>query len=123
MKPTTKYTYTAVITVVWTVIVLKDFRMNAFYLLGLGFFNVHFLLFVQLASQILSSSLKGRCDPYASNWLERLRQIKRIQSRVMADNRPGEPATAVRGQAAAAGANVAKGPRCNFQMVDFTDYT
>ena len=39
--------------------------------------------FFQLASTIMQKQRSNPRDPYASNWLERLRQIKRIRSKVM----------------------------------------
>ncbi len=40
-------------------------------------------LHCNLAAQI-QKSLQGGRDPYSSNWLERLRQIKRIRTKVAA---------------------------------------
>ena len=41
-----------------------------------------FILFLfQLASTVRQRSASNPRDPYASNWLERLRQIKRIRSK------------------------------------------
>ena len=46
------------------------------------------LLFMclQLASTIMQKQRSNPKDPYASNWLERLRQIKRIKSKVMQES-------------------------------------
>ncbi|XP_050540958.1 tuberin-like [Daktulosphaira vitifoliae] len=74
-----------------------------------------------LASQILSSSKKKNNGPFASNWLERLRQIKRIQNKVMksetSQSSTNEPMTTVIKQATAAVS------RAKVQMSDFTEYT
>lgn len=88
--------------------------------------------FLQLASQILSSLSKENNGPYASNWLERLRQIKRIQNKVIKLESGGqssgsEPASAGRSQVAAAGGSIGgtmmTGGRSKVHMSDFTEYT
>lgn len=92
------------------------------------YFNKYFD-FVQLASQILSSLSKDNCRPYASNWLERLRQIKRLHDKVKnLDNNGqfsgGEPMTAMRGQTTLTSAGTtSSGSRSKMQMSDFTEYT
>ena len=42
-------------------------------------------LHCSLAAQI-QQTLGSKRDPYASNWLERLRQLKRIKERVVKEN-------------------------------------
>lgn len=42
-------------------------------------------LHCSLAAQI-QQTLGSKRDPYASNWLERLRQLKRIKDRVIKEN-------------------------------------
>lgn len=87
--------------------------------------------FSQLASQILSSLSKENNGPYASNWLERLRQIKRIQNKVMKQECGGqssgiEMASVSRSQVASAGGNsgiMTTGGRSKVHMSDFTEYT
>ncbi|KAI5700688.1 hypothetical protein M8J75_002012 [Diaphorina citri] len=76
-------------------------------------------LHANFASRILCSLSKGhKSAPYASNWLERLRQIKRIKKKISQENE----------SIAAAAANStteqhrAKIPD-KMQMEDFTDYT
>lgn len=95
-----------------------------------------------MASQILSSLSKESHGPYASNWLERLRQIKRIQSKVKTlDNQTtggdsvqtvlrtnpsgsGNQAISVAVAAAAAAATAAAASsRSKVHMSDFTKYT
>ncbi|XP_060838182.1 tuberin isoform X2 [Rhopalosiphum padi] len=83
-----------------------------------------------LASQILSSLSKENSGPYASNWLERLRTIKRIQNKLMkvdSNGQPisGEPTSVGRGQGlqAGQGAAMSSGSRLKMQMCDFTEYT
>lgn len=87
---------------------------------------------LQLASQILSSLSKENNGPYASNWLERLRQIKRIQNKVTKlDNggqpSSGEPTSAGRSQAVPSGGGSSgptnTGNRSKVHMSDFTEYT
>jgi hypothetical protein len=96
-------------------------------------------IFLQLASQILSSLSKENNGPYASNWLERLRQIKRIQNKVMkldngSQSTGSEPMTVVRGQGTGlstgtggtmmmVGGSGGGGGRSKVQMSDFTEYT
>lgn len=98
-----------------------------------------FLFFPQLASRVLSSLSKENNGPYASNWLERLRQIKRIQNKVMKLDNSGqstgsEPMTVVRGQGVGptsgaggvtmmGGGGGGSGGRSKVQMSDFTEYT
>jgi len=81
-----------------------------------------------LASQILSSLSKEHNGPYASNWLERLRQIKRIQSKVVklennGQSNNGEPTAVGRGNGQMTAAAMAAASRPKMQMSDFTEYT
>ncbi|VVC44066.1 Rap GTPase activating protein domain,Tuberin,Armadillo-like helical,Armadillo-type [Cinara cedri] len=83
-----------------------------------------------LASQILSSLTKDNYRlPYASNWLERLRQIKRLHDKVKnLDNgvqfSGGEPMTSMRGQTSLTSVGATNpGSRSKMQMSDFTEYT
>lgn len=84
---------------------------------------------MQLASQILSSLTKDNCRPYASNWLERLRHIKRLHDKVKNSDSNGqfsggEPMTAMRGQTTLTSPGTANsGSRYKMQMYDFTEYT
>lgn len=51
-----------------------------------------------LASTILRRQLLNPSDPYASNWLERLRAIKRLRSKVLKEQTPAAgttPATSI----------------------------
>ncbi|CAH1116150.1 unnamed protein product [Phaedon cochleariae] len=64
-----------------------------------------------LASLVVRSLKTPSSDPYASNWLERLRKIKQVRSKVMQDRKTGETS-----QSAGDG-------KVNKQMEDFTDYT
>ncbi|XP_050444478.1 tuberin [Adelges cooleyi] len=77
-----------------------------------------------LASQILSSSKKKNNEPYASNWLERLRKIKGIQNKVI-KMKNGQ---AINNDSSAAATTAMKQTTANagrpkVQMSDFTDYT
>lgn len=90
-----------------------------------------YLFILQLASQILSSLSKANNGPYASNWLERLRQIKRIQNKVMALDGTGQPtgpggepmAAARAGPSSSAASAMTCSGRTKVQMSDFTEYT
>lgn len=94
---------------------------------------VHFmcLFILQLASQILSSLSKENNGPYASNWLERLRQIKRIQYKVLNPEGAGQPtgpssepmAAARAGPSTSSTSATAGSGRTKVQMSDFTEYT
>ena len=46
-------------------------------------------LHCNLAAQIQKTLGSGR-DPYSSNWLERLRQIKRIREKMLAEEKKGK---------------------------------
>lgn len=74
-----------------------------------------------MASQILSSSKKKNNGPFASNWLERLRQIKRIQNKVMKAE-TGQSSTNESTSTAVKQASAAVS-RAKVQMSDFTEYT
>lgn len=65
---------------------------------------------------MVSSSLKTKGhNPYASNWLERLRHIKRLRSRVLQESAASNPD----------GPSDDLSPRSNkrVHMDDFTEYT
>lgn len=70
---------------------------------------------LQLASMVCSSLKQNSHNPYASNWLERLRHIKRLRSRVLQEsaNHNTENSTDE------------LSPRTNkrIYMDDFTEYT
>lgn len=86
-----------------------------------------------MASQILSSLSKENSVPYANNWLERLRQIKRIQNKVTKIDNNGHPnggeqimggrGSQATSAAVAAAATTIIGGRSKVQMSDFTEYT
>ncbi|XP_039291005.1 LOW QUALITY PROTEIN: tuberin [Nilaparvata lugens] len=76
-------------------------------------------LHANLASMISQSLSNNRNDPYASNWLERLRQIKRIKTRAMQE---------LSAQGASSGGLGPNADRINAanmrqQVEDFTEYT
>jgi len=87
------------------------------------------LIFVQLASQILSSLSKENNGPYASNWLERLRQIKRIQNKMTnLENQPPGSESVQTGMRSSSGGQVTSAAsiaasRSKVHMSDFTEYT
>ncbi|XP_046660621.1 tuberin-like [Homalodisca vitripennis] len=64
-----------------------------------------------LASRVACSLGKEGCDPYTSNWLERLRQIKRIRTKILADIATASPPS---------DSHIPPGRRIN--MDDFTEY-
>ncbi|XP_075230715.1 TSC complex subunit tuberin isoform X2 [Lycorma delicatula] len=74
-------------------------------------------LHANLASMISRSLSTDGSDPYASNWLERLRQIKRIRNKVLQ-----EMNTEVSGVSSANGNQRSHSSR-RMHMDDFTEYT
>ncbi|XP_074027565.1 TSC complex subunit tuberin isoform X2 [Leptinotarsa decemlineata] len=68
-------------------------------------------LHANLASLVARSLKNHSSDPYASNWLERLRKIKNIRNKVMQDRKNEE------------NIQQAEEGKGNKQMEDFTDYT
>ncbi|KYM81590.1 Tuberin [Atta colombica] len=72
-------------------------------------------LHANLASMVCSSLKQNSHNPYASNWLERLRHIKRLRSRVLQEYINNNPETATDELS----------PRINKRvyMDDFTEYT
>lgn len=81
----------------------------------------------------MSSLSKENSVPYANNWLERLRQIKRIQNKVTKIDNTGLPnggeqimggrgSQATSAALAAIGTSI-MGSRSKVQMSDFTEYT
>lgn len=70
---------------------------------------------LQLASMVCSSLKQNSHNPYASNWLERLRHIKRLRNRVLQESVNNNPDTAADELS----------PRTNKRvyMDDFTEYT
>ncbi|XP_054271198.1 tuberin isoform X2 [Macrosteles quadrilineatus] len=64
-------------------------------------------LHANLASRVACSLKTEGCDPYTSNWLERLRQIKRIRSKILQEENPVDRHAAAR----------------RFNMEDFTEYS
>lgn len=78
------------------------------------------LVMFQLASMI-SCSLKAQGqDPYASNWLERLRQIKRLRTKVLQ-----ETAATATSDSSSTDSELLTSPRSarRVHMDDFTEYT
>lgn len=70
---------------------------------------------------MISRSLKAQGqDPYASNWLERLRQIKRLRTKVLQ-----ETATAATSDGSTTDSELLTSPRSarRVHMDDFTEYT
>ncbi|EFN68657.1 Tuberin [Camponotus floridanus] len=72
-------------------------------------------LHANLASMVCSSLKQNSHNPYASNWLERLRHIKRLRNRVLQESVNNNPDTATDELS----------PRSNKRvyMDDFTEYT
>ncbi|RLU20252.1 hypothetical protein DMN91_006859 [Ooceraea biroi] len=72
-------------------------------------------LHANLASMVCSSLKQNSHNPYASNWLERLRHIKRLRNRVLQENVNNNPDTTADELS----------PRTNKRvyMDDFTEYT
>ncbi|KAM0730676.1 Tuberin [Formica fusca] len=72
-------------------------------------------LHANLASMVCSSLKQNSHNPYASNWLERLRHIKRLRNRVLQESVNNNPDTAADELS----------PRTNKRvyMDDFTEYT
>lgn len=70
------------------------------------------MLFLQLASLVAQSLKNQLSDPYASNWLERLRKIKNVRTKILQDmkneesNFPGDDSY-----------------KSKKHMDDFTEYT
>ena len=80
--------------------------------------HLDFFLF-QLASMI-SYSLKAQGqDPYASNWLERLRKIKRLRTKVLQET------AAATSDSSSTDTELLTSPRSarRVHMDDFTEYT
>lgn len=79
--------------------------------------NFKFYL-LQLASMVSSSLKQNSHNPYASNWLERLRHIKRLRNRVLQENVNNNPETT---------ADELSPNQCRTNkrvyMDDFTEYT
>lgn len=82
----------------------------------LPFYLKKFFYYLQLASLVSGSLTRKPQDPYASNWLERLRKIKNIRNKIEQESKKEkeqsgfgneEPATRLR----------------RGQMEDFTEYT
>lgn len=70
---------------------------------------------------MISRSLKAQGqDPYASNWLERLRQIKRLRTKVLQ-----ETAAAATSDSSSTDSELLTSPRSarRVHMDDFTEYT
>ena len=69
----------------------------------------------QLASMVSSSLKQNSHNPYASNWLERLRHIKRLRNRLVQESSNNN----------SEGAADELSPRSNKRvyMDDFTEYT
>jgi hypothetical protein len=70
---------------------------------------------------MISRSLKAQGqDPYASNWLERLRQIKRLRTKVLQ-----ETSVAAKSDNSSTDSELLTSPRSarRVHMDDFTEYT
>jgi len=82
-------------------------------------------MFSQLASQILSSLTRSTSSgPFASNWLERLRYIKRIQAKIKSLDSQGIgfDSVLIRGSGNGGHAPSATAGRSRVQTADFTKY-
>jgi len=72
---------------------------------------------------MISRSLKAQGqDPYASNWLERLRQIKRLRTKVLQET---AAAAATTSDSSSTDSELLTSPRSarRVHMDDFTEYT
>ncbi|XP_077266415.1 TSC complex subunit tuberin isoform X2 [Temnothorax americanus] len=72
-------------------------------------------LHANLASMVCSSLKQNSHNPYASNWLERLRHIKRLRSRVLQEYINNNPETTTD--------ELSPRPNKRVYMDDFTEYT
>ncbi|XP_017881114.1 tuberin isoform X2 [Ceratina calcarata] len=78
-------------------------------------------LHANLASMISSSLEQNRHNPYASNWLERLRHIKRLRKRVLQESTHNNPDGAT--DDLSPRSNNVSNDRKRIYMDDFTEYT
>uniref|UniRef100_A0A6V7KZL8 Uncharacterized protein n=1 Tax=Bracon brevicornis TaxID=1563983 RepID=A0A6V7KZL8_9HYME len=69
-----------------------------------------------MASMVSSSLKQNGHNPYASNWLERLRHIKRLRNRVLQE-------TASSTQDGGQSDELSSRPTKRVHMDDFTEYT
>ena len=84
-------------------------------------YNVLILVsFQQLASQIYQSQMRGTlAEAYTSNWLERLRQIKRLRGKIS----QGTPVNSLAAMAAASSVRQQEKRKGSpGALEDFTDY-
>ncbi|XP_020281635.1 tuberin [Pseudomyrmex gracilis] len=92
---------------------------------NLALLSVQLALHANLASMVCSSLKQNSHNPYASNWLERLRHIKRLKNRVISESVNNNPDTT------ADELQNPKSPKANNHQIkvkgvymdDFTEYT